>query len=268
MTSATTGKESLSGIQTSEILGWLDNTLQPLPFADYCPNGWQVQGKERVKQMVTGVTASLALIDAAIETGADAILVHHGWFWRGEDPTIRGQRRTRLARLLAHDINLFAYHLPLDAHPVLGNNAQLARQLGWQVDRDAQGVPVTTGPNGLIWWGQPSVTCRLSDLAQQIAHQLQRTPVVVGEPDQPCRRIAWCTGGAQGMFEAAIEAGADAFITGEISEPSAHLARENGVAFISAGHHATERYGVLALGQALQTALNIPVQFIDIDNPA
>ena len=258
----------MSSIETRDLLNWLDATLQPARFADYCPNGWQVQGKDRIKGVVTGVTASLALIDAAIETGADAILVHHGWFWRGEDLTIRGQRRQRLARLLGHDINLFAYHLPLDAHPVLGNNAQLALQLDWQVDRDAEGAPITTGPNGLIWWGRPSGECQLADLSAHITHKLQRTPIVVGQPDQPCRRIAWCTGGAQGMFEAAIDAGADVFITGEISEPNAHLAKENGVAFISAGHHATERYGILALGQALQAALDVPVQFVDIDNPA
>jgi dinuclear metal center YbgI/SA1388 family protein len=258
----------LTIIRTKDLLCWLDDTLQPSMFADYCPNGLQVQGRDRVKRMVTGVTASLALIDAAIDIGADAVLVHHGWFWRGEDPTVRGQRRARLARLLANDINLIAYHLPLDAHPVLGNNAQLARELEWVIDRDSQGAPVTTGANGLIWWGQPRDDCRLSTFSAQIAQKLRREPIVVGDPDQPCRRIAWCTGGAQGMFESAIEAGADVFITGEISEPCAHLARENGVAFISAGHHATERYGVLALGQALQTALDIPVQFIDIDNPA
>jgi len=258
----------LSIIQTKDLLRWLDETLRPSMFADYCPNGLQVQGTDRVRQIVTGVTASLALIDAAIDVGADAVLVHHGWFWRGEDPTVRGQRRARLARLLAHDINLIAYHLPLDAHPELGNNAQLARELGWAVDRDSQGTPVTTGSNGLIWWGQPSGDCRLSELTAQISQRLRRVPIVVGEPAQPCRRIAWCTGGAQGMFESAIEAGADVFITGEISEPCAHLARENGVAFISAGHHATERYGVMALGHALQTALDIPVHFIDIDNPA
>jgi len=255
-------------VQTPGLIRWLDETLCPSTFADYCPNGLQVQGTDHVKQIVTGVTASLALIDAAIDVGADALLVHHGWFWRGEDPTVRGQRRARLARLLAHDINLIAYHLPLDAHPVLGNNAQLARELGWVVDRDSQGAPITTGANGLIWWGQPQADCRLSAFSAQIAQKLRRAPIVVGEPDQPCRRIAWCTGGAQGMFESAIEAGADVFITGEISEPCAHLARENGVAFISAGHHATERYGVMALGHALQTALDIPVRFIDIDNPA
>ena len=258
----------MSPVDTRDLLRWLDEALQPSMFADYCPNGLQVQGTDRIKQMVTGVTASLALIDAAIDVGADAVLVHHGWFWRGEDPTVRGQRRARLARLLAHDINLIAYHLPLDAHPVLGNNAQLARELGWTIDRDSQGAPVTTGPNGLIWWGQPNADCCLSSFAAHISRRLRREPIVVGQPDQPCRRIAWCTGGAQGMFESAIEAGADVFITGEISEPCAHLARENGVAFIGAGHHATERYGVQALGQALQSALAIPVQFIDIDNPA
>ena len=266
--SAITPNVATSSVATASVLSWLTETLEPARFSDYCPNGLQVQGKPSIGRVLTGVTASLALIEAAIERQADAVLVHHGWFWRGEDPTIRSQKHQRLSRLLAHDINLFAYHLPLDAHPVLGNNAQLAWHMGWAVERDLQENPVTAGPSDLIWFGRPSTDCNLAEFTQQIAHRLQREPTVVGDPNQPCRRIAWCTGAAQGMFEAAINAGADVFVTGEISEPSAHLARELGVSFISAGHHATERYGVAALGVALQDALGVAVEFLDIDNPA
>lgn len=255
-------------VATERVLGWLNETLEPNRFADYCPNGLQVQGKASISRVVTGVTASLALIDAAIDIKADALLVHHGWFWRGEDPTVRGQKHQRLATLLAHNINLLAYHLPLDAHPTLGNNAQLAWRLGFVVERDDRGQPVTAGPNGLIWFGQPQADCNLMALTRLLTDRLEREPTVIGEPEQFCRRIAWCTGAAQGMFEAAIASGADVFITGEISEPSAHLAREYGVSFISAGHHATERYGVAALGAALQSALGVSVEFVDIDNPA
>jgi dinuclear metal center YbgI/SA1388 family protein len=229
----------------------------------------QVQGKSEIAKVVTGVTASLALIEQAIEQQADAVLVHHGWFWRGESPTICGTRRQRIATTLANNLNLFAYHLPLDAHPVYGNNRQLAQVLGLTPDRDAQGQPVTGGGKDLVWFGQPDqADITLSDLTERITDRLARAPVVVGHPEQVCRRVAWCTGGAQGMFEAAIDAGVDAYITGEISEPNAHLARESGVAFISAGHHATERYGVKALGEAIADQFDIDVLFLDINNPA
>jgi len=255
-------------IDREHVAAWLNEVLVPERFSDYCPNGLQVEGRSRVAKVVTGVTASLALIDAAIEHGADTILVHHGWFWRAEDPTVRGQRKKRLAKLLANDINLFAYHLPLDAHSTFGNNAQLGLRLGLIVDRHSDGAAVTTGNNGLIWVGRPGVPCDVAGLTETISRKLGRTPLVIGDPAQPCTRVAWCTGAAQGMFEQALQAGADVYITGEISEPNMHLAREMGVAFISAGHHATERYGVKALGEALGQALGINVTFIDLDNPA
>jgi len=255
-------------VDREHVAAWLTEVLVPERFSDYCPNGLQVEGRARVAKVVTGVTASLALIDAAIEHGADTILVHHGWFWRGEDPTVRGQRKKRLAKLLANDINLFAYHLPLDTHSTFGNNAQLGQRLGLIVDRHADGTAVTTGSNGLIWIGGPSVPCDLAGLTETISRKLGRAPLVIGDPAQLCTRVAWCTGAAQGMFEHALQAGADVYITGEISEPNMHLAREMGVAFISAGHHATERYGVKALGEALGQALRINVTFIDLDNPA
>jgi dinuclear metal center YbgI/SA1388 family protein len=226
-----------------------------------------------VSHIIAGVTASQALIDIAIERGADALLVHHGWFWRGDDPRIRGTQRTRLASLLAANINLLAYHLPLDAHPTLGNNAQLASRLGLVVARqeqtggDSVGAPRTAGTSNLIWLGAMPGAATLGEVATQVASRLGREPLVVGAPEQPAETIAWCTGAAQGMFSEAIDVGADLFITGEVSEPTVHLARESGVGFIGAGHHATERYGVQALAQAIQQQFGIKVDFIDIDNP-
>ena len=230
-------------------------------FKDYGPNGLQVEGRAEVRHLVSGVTASLALIDAAIEAGADALLVHHGLFWRGQDGRITGWLRQRVARLLAHDISLFAYHLPLDAHATLGNNAQLGGRLGLMAD-------ARFGEQDLGFIGPASASTSLPEFAQQVQRALGRAPLVLPGDGRPRRRLAWCTGGAQGHFEAAIAAGADAFVTGEVSEPQAHLARETGVAFLACGHHATERYGAPALGAHLAAHFEIQHQFIDIDNPA
>jgi len=262
-------------VLTRDLCAWIDSTLNTASFNDYCPNGLQVEGKPQVSHIIAGVTASEALIDAAIECGADTLLVHHGWFWKGEDPRVKGTRKTRLAKLLKHDITLLAYHLPLDAHPVLGNNAQLAKVLGLSPERHLQpdvastgdNPPVTTGPGNLIWLGAMPGTTTLAQIAHQTEQRLARTPLVIGDPQMQIKRIAWCTGAAHSMLSDAIEAGAECFITGEISEPVVHLARESGVAFISAGHHATERYGVQALGQEIARIFNIRVDFVDIDNP-
>ena len=245
------------------LLRAFDALLQPERFKDYGPNGLQVEGKPRIERLVSGVTASQALIDAAIAERADAIFVHHGLFWRGQDGRITGWMKQRLQRLLAHDINLFAYHLPLDAHPQWGNNAQLGQRLGWLADAHF-------GEQDLGFIGSASYAN-----AQAVAQQLQ---LVLGRPAtlvqseekliQPVRRVAWCSGGAQSYFEAAIAAGADVFVTGEISEPQAHLAREMGVAFIAAGHHATERYGAPAVAAQVAKAHGLSHVFIDIDNPA
>jgi dinuclear metal center YbgI/SA1388 family protein len=217
-----------------------------------------------VKVLVSGVTASRALIEAAIEADADAIFVHHGLFWRGQDGRITGWMRERLRLLLTHGIHLFAYHLPLDAHPELGNNAQLARVLGLQADgrfgeQDLGFVGAAVGAHA---WERPQA------LADHVAGALGRAVICVGDNDRPVRRVAWCTGGAQGYFEAAIAQGVDAFITGEISEPQAHLARETGVAFLACGHHATERYGAPAVAQWVAQDLGVQHRFIEIDNPA
>jgi dinuclear metal center YbgI/SA1388 family protein len=230
-------------------------------YKDYGPNGLQVEGRPEVRRLVSGVTASLALIEAAAAWGADAIVVHHGLFWRGQDGRITGWMRQRVKALLARDINLFAYHLPLDAHAELGNNAQLGRQLGLVADARCGDQEL-----GFIGPAPQAMTCdALAGLATQA---LRRAPTCVPGDGRPIRRVAWCTGGAQGYFESAIAAGADAFITGEISEPQAHLARETGVAFLACGHHATERYGAPALGEHLARRFDLEHRFIEIDNPA
>jgi len=238
----------------------LNQLLEPARFKDYGPNGLQVEGRGEVRHLVCGVTASLALIEAAIAAKADAILVHHGLFWRGQDGRVTGWMKQRLARLLQHDINLFAYHLPLDAHPTLGNNAQLGARLGWTAD-------ARFGEQDL-GFAAAIAPIDLEVLKSQLHAALGSTVTAVPGDGRPLRRVAWCTGGAQGYFEPAIAAGADVFITGEISEPQAHYARETGVAFIAAGHHATERYGVQGVGAQVAQDLGLTWQFIDVDNPA
>ena len=246
------------------LLSAFNDLLQPARFKDYGPNGLQVEGADTIRHIVSGVTASRALIEAAIDAKADAIFVHHGLFWRGQDGTVTGWMKQRLQLLLAHNINLLAYHLPLDAHPELGNNAQLGRRLGLQV----QG---TFGEQDLGLWGERADGQKFANaqaLAAVVSGALQRESVVVQTPVREIRKVAWCTGGAQSYFEAAIAAGVDAFITGEISEPQAHLARETGVAFLACGHHATERYGAPAAAAHVAAQLGISHQFIEIDNPA
>jgi dinuclear metal center YbgI/SA1388 family protein len=246
------------------LLSAFNDLLQPARFKDYGPNGLQVEGADTIRHIVSGVTASRALIEAAIDAKADAIFVHHGLFWRGQDGTVTGWMKQRLQLLLAHNINLLAYHLPLDAHPQLGNNAQLGQRLGLQV----QG---TFGEQDLGLWGARAdgqTFANAQALAAVVSGALQRESVVVQTPVREIRKVAWCTGGAQSYFEAAIAAGVDAFITGEISEPQAHLARETGVAFLACGHHATERYGAPAAAAHVAAQLGISHQFIEIDNPA
>lgn len=229
-------------------------------FRDYCPNGVQVEGRPMVRTLVTGVTASKALIEAAIEMDADAILVHHGYFWRNEDPRVIGPKHQRLKLLLSHNISLFAYHLPLDAHPEFGNNAQLANVL--QLESDAR-----FGENDLGWLGQATGISTVGELASRIEKALGRQPLVIGDADQSIGRIGWCTGAAQGFLADAIAAGANTYLSGEISESTVHLARESGTTYLGCGHHATERYGVKALGEHISSAFGIAHHFIDIANP-
>ena len=245
-----------------------DSLLQPERFKDYGPNGLQVEGKAQVQKIVSGVTASLALIDAAIAAQADAIFVHHGLFWRGQDGRVTGWMKQRLALLLAHDINLFAYHLPLDAHAELGNNAQLGLELGL---RAFEGEAGRFGDQALGFVGQRidgRTFAKAHSLANHVERVLKRPVALVDVPDKEIRKIAWCTGGAQNYFEAAIAAGADAFITGELSEAQTHYAREAGVAYLACGHHATERYGAPAVAGNVAAQLGLAHEFIDIDNPA
>lgn len=257
----------MSSIHRKELAHWLDNLLEPWSYKDYCPNGLQLEGREEIRTIITGVTASQALIDAAIEKNADAILVHHGWFWKNEDPCIVGMKQRRIATALAHGLNVFAYHLPLDGHAELGNNTQLGIKLGFELDRDSEGNLKRTGPHNLIQLGRLKTPQPLEALATQINNVLHRKPYYVGNPQQIIHTVAWCTGGAQGFMPDAIAAGVDLYITGEASEHSYHYATENKTAFMAAGHHATERYGVKALGEHLAKHLPVTVEFIDIDNP-
>jgi dinuclear metal center YbgI/SA1388 family protein len=247
-----------------QLLQAFDALLQPERFKDYGPNGLQVEGKDTVGRIVSGVTASRALIEAAVQARADAIFVHHGLFWRGQDGRVTGWMKQRLALLLRHDINLFAYHLPLDAHPELGNNAQLGRKLGLRAS-------ARFGEQELGFIGaraDGSAFGSAQALAAHVETTVGRSVALVEGAPRAIGKIAWCTGGAQGYFEAAIAAGADAFITGEISEPQAHYARECGVAFLACGHHASERYGAPAVASHVAQQLGVEHQFIDIDNPA
>jgi len=234
--------------------------LQTGLFKDYCPNGVQVEGRAEIRRIATGVTASQQVLDEAIAWGADAILVHHGYFWRNEEATIVGIKKRRISQLLRNDVSLLAYHLPLDAHPELGNNAQLGKLLGLV----AQG---RFGDQNIAWIGELERTRQLDLFVKQIEQDLHRIPQVIGDVAKHITRVAWCSGGAQGYFEAAIAQGVDAYITGEISEQNFHLANESGVAFIAAGHHATERLGIRALGDHLENKFGLEHRFFDQANP-
>lgn len=238
----------------------LNTELNGGSFQDYAPNGLQVEGRPQVQRIVTGVTACQALLDAAVEQQADAVIVHHGYFWKNEMPVVRGMKRNRLKTLLSHDINLYAYHLPLDAHPTLGNNAQLAQLLG--IGERGQIEP-------LVPYGEFEPPLSASELQQRLETRLGRTILHCGEhAPQFIRRVAWCTGGGQGFIDSAAQFGADAFISGEVSEQTIHIAREMGIHFFAAGHHATERMGIKALGEWLAQQHGFDVRFIDIPNPA
>ncbi|SDI08323.1 Nif3-like dinuclear metal center hexameric protein [Nitrosomonas sp. Nm132] len=247
-------------MQQDELENYLNQLLNISCFHDYCPNGVQVEGRDQIHTIVSGVTASLDLLQAAVAMHADAVLVHHGYFWRGEDRTLRGIRHRRVALLMKHEISLLAYHLPLDAHSELGNNAQLGEKLHF----------LTIGHFGeqnIALHGQPMHDISLEELGEKISSTLARKPLIIGDPTKPIHRVAWCSGAAQSYFEEAIRLGVDVFITGEISEQNVHAARESGVAFISAGHHATERFGVQALGEHIAQQFGIKHRFIDLNNP-
>ena len=251
-------------VDREELRALLDSELRVSAFKDYCPNGLQVEGRDEIHVVVSGVTACQALLDKAIMLRADAVLVHHGYFWRGEDERLVGMKAQRIRTLFEANINLFAYHLPLDCHPTLGNNAGLARVMGlekWQgIDPENSTHP--------LFCGAFDEGARLSDIVARLEHELQREALVIGDPNAVIRSAAWCTGGGQGYIDEAASYGAELFITGEVSEPTIHVARERGLAFVAAGHHATERFGARNLGQWIAERFGIDHHVVDVDNPA
>lgn len=250
-------------VQLSEIVACLDAYLEPNKVQDYCPNGLQVEGSSHVSKIIGGVTATQALIDMAIEKKADAILVHHGYFWKGEDPTVRGIKRNRLKSLLTHDISLLAYHLPLDIHPVVGNNIQLANLLGLSLIGPLD--PTSKNSIGIV--AELDEPTSANEFCRFLSQTLGREALHIGVAERRVKRIGLCTGAAQGMIDQAIEMKLDAYISGEISEPTVHSARESGISYFAAGHHATEKGGVMALGKYLETQFEIDFEFIDLFNP-
>ncbi len=250
-------------IQLSELVRYCNELLGISGFHDYAPNGLQVEGRDEVSRIVTGVTASMAVLEQAIALGADAVLVHHGYFWKGEPPQVTGLKARRLGMLLRHGVSLIAYHLPLDTHEVFGNNAQLGKRLAFEMDgyTDAGGVP------RLLAFGRLDVASSPSDLADRLTRRLGRAPLYVGVGPQSIRKVVWCSGAAQRFLGDAVTLGADAYISGEVSESTTHEAREYGIHYFAAGHHATERYGVQALGEHLATEMRLEHHFVDDPNP-
>ncbi|WP_295428968.1 Nif3-like dinuclear metal center hexameric protein [uncultured Thiodictyon sp.] len=249
-------------IEPLALSAYCDQLLDSAACTDYAPNGLQVEGERPIRRLVSGVTASLALIEAALELQADALLVHHGWFWKGENPCLTGLKGRRVRALIRGGASLIAYHLPLDIHPTLGNNAALGTQLGI-LDAQATGIG-----NGVLWTGRLCTPMAPADWAATVGARLGRTGTLVADSDRPVQHLAWCTGGGQGYIEAAAALGVEAFLSGEISEQTTHAARELGIAYLAAGHHATERYGVQALGDHLARHFGLDHRYVEIDNPA
>ena len=260
--SPTLDEKEIAMIELVRLEEYCNTLLNIQAYQDYCPNGLQVDaGRERVRKIVSGVTASQALIGAALDAGGDLLLVHHGYFWKNEAAPLTGVKGRRVRALITGGISLLAYHLPLDAHPEFGNNRQLGMRLGL---RDAEPMP---SEEGLLWKGElPSPECA-RDLGRRIEDALGRTPLHLSGGRDAVRRIGWCTGAAQGYIERAAAAGLDAFISGEVSEATAHLARELGIHYFAAGHHATERFGVQALGRHLAERFAVEHCYIEIENP-
>jgi len=250
-------------VRLNDLVNHCDTLLQVADYQDYCPNGLQVEGRGEVQRLVSGVSASQALIEASIAAGADALLVHHGWFWNGEDPRVVGMKQRRLKRLLESGVSLIAYHLPLDGHAELGNNAQLGRLLGIGIEGR-----FGKGPDGgIAAWGSLPKALNGAELAAHIGQTLGREPLHISGGERPLRLIGWCTGAAQGWIEQAAALGLDGFISGEVSEHTVHVARELGIDYFAAGHHATERYGVQALGEYLSREFALNHEFIEVPNP-
>jgi dinuclear metal center YbgI/SA1388 family protein len=242
----------------TELHEYLNRYLKITDYKDYAPNGLQVEGKAEIKKIVTGVTACQALIDEAIKLKADAILVHHGYFWKSEPEVITGFKQKRIKSLLLNDINLFGYHLPLDGHEELGNNAQLGKLWGLQ--------DITPQP-GLVRLGKLSKKVTIQSFIKQVSTSLNRQPLHLYGGPEMIQTVAWCSGGAQGYIDQAIEWGADLYISGEVSEQTTHLAKECNIHYLAAGHHATERVGIKALGEHLEKQFGLECTFVDVANP-
>lgn len=240
---------------------YCNEQLEAVRFDDYCPNGIQVEGRRQVRKIMSGVTACQALIEQAVEWGADLLLVHHGFFWKGEAAPIRGMKGRRIGTLLKHDISLLAYHLPLDAHPIWGNNRQLAELCGFP---DPQ---ATASGRGLLWRSTLPQPIAADELGQRLSRSLQREALHIAAAGETIRQIGWCTGAAHGLIEEAAALGLDAYISGEIAEATVHAARELNIHYFAAGHHATERLGVQSLGRHLAEAFSLEYRFVDIENP-
>ncbi len=250
-------------VQRDDLARYLDDLLEVGRFSDYCPNGLQVEGRSEIRSLVGGVTASLALVQAAAEAGADAVLVHHGWFWKGESPVVTGMKYRRMRAVIEFGLNLFAYHLPLDAHPAHGNNAGLARAMDFAIEGGFGG---RGGPD-IGFHGRMPIPESPERLGERLERVLGQRPLRVGRGPESIERVAWCTGAAQSLIEEAAALGVDAFISGEISEPTVHAAEELGVHYFACGHHATERFGVQSLGAHLAQAFDLEFRFIDLPVP-
>ncbi len=249
-------------IQIHTLESWCNQQLQPENFSDYCPNGIQVEGNREIQRLASGVTACQALLDAAVEWQADAILVHHGYFWKGEAEPLTGIKGDRIRTLMKNDMTLFAYHLPLDAHPLFGNNVQLGKRL------QLLNAAAADASEGLLWSAELQDPVTPRQLSENITQAVDRQPLHIAAERAQIQRIGWCTGGAQKYIDQAADLGLDAFISGEISESTVHTARERNIHYYAAGHHATERYGVQALGDAIASEFGITHRYIEIDNPA
>ncbi len=245
-------------VLTKSLVDYTHQLLNCHQIDDYCPNGLQIEGAAEIKTIIGGVTASQALIQQAIAAKADALLVHHGYFWKGESATLTGIKGQRIRQLIEHNINLIAYHLPLDIHPKLGNNAGLAELLGIHDESE--------NPTSLLRLGSIE-PCSIERMIQHIQQKLNRPPTHLPGGKQTVKTIAWCTGAAQDMIEEAASLNADVFMSGEVSERTTHLAQELGIHYLACGHHATEIFGVQALGQHWAEKFDVSFKFINIDNP-
>lgn len=250
-------------IDRDELTGYLHEYLACDNFNDYAPNGMQVEGRATISRICTAVTASEVVIEKAVAQKADTLLVHHGYFWRGEDAVLSGMKRRRIGKLIGHDLNLLAYHLPLDCHPEIGNNNCLGKLLGIGDVRMHSANKIAN----LLWSGALTTSLTAEEFSAHIHKKLNRTPLHVSGTDKRIKKVAWCSGAAQDFIEDAARLGVDAYLSGEISERTYYQAQELKIHYFSCGHHASERYGIQALGSHLKNHFGLEHQFIDSDNP-